>query len=69
MRKELIDLIRKELQDIRSARVQMTTWIRFSKDNELIDLTLTAPHGLGSQTMLTQSGAPGHVIGWTNFSH
>ena len=21
------------------------------------------------QTMLTQSGAPGHVIGWTNFSH
>ena len=21
------------------------------------------------QTTLTQSGAPGHVIGWTNFSH
>ena len=34
IRRELIRLIARELTDLNSSRVQMTTWIRFVKDND-----------------------------------
>ena len=34
IRKGLIDLIKLELNDLNSARVQMTTWIRFVREDE-----------------------------------
>ena len=38
IREGLIDLIKRELTDLNSARVQMTIWIRFIKDNDRVEL-------------------------------
>ena len=38
VRGELIDIIKKELQTGRSAKIQTTIWIRFAKDDEKIDM-------------------------------
>ena len=35
---ELISLITRELTDLNSARVQTTTWIRFIKDDDRVEL-------------------------------
>ena len=42
IKKDLIDLITRELKDLKSARIQMTTWIRFRKDNELVELAFNS---------------------------
>ena len=42
IRKGLIELISRELNDLRSARVQMTVWIRFRKDNEIVELAFNS---------------------------
>ena len=34
IRGDLIDLIKQELNDLNSARIQTTTWIRFVRENE-----------------------------------
>ena len=39
IRGELISLITRELTDLNSARAQMTTWIRFTKDDDRGELT------------------------------
>ena len=38
IKKGLIDLITRELKDLKSARILTTTWIRFRKDDELVEL-------------------------------
>ena len=38
IREKLIDLIKRELTDFASARIQMTTWIRFIKDDDQVEL-------------------------------
>ena len=38
----LIDLIARELKDLRSARIQTTTWIRFRNDEELAELAFNS---------------------------
>ena len=39
---KLIDLIKRELNDLNSARVQMTTWIRFVKDDDQVELAFNS---------------------------
>ena len=38
IRKQLIQLISRELKELRSARVQTTTWIRFRQDFQFLEL-------------------------------
>ena len=38
IRGELISLITRELTDLNSARVQTTSWIRFMKDDDRVEL-------------------------------
>ena len=42
IRGDLIDLIKRELTDLNSARVQPTTWIRFVKDNDQVELAFNS---------------------------
>ena len=42
IRGELISLITRELTDLNSARVQMTTWIRFIKDDDRVELAFNS---------------------------
>ena len=42
IRGDLIDLIKRELTDLNSARVQMATWIRFIKDNDQVELAFNS---------------------------
>ena len=42
IRKGLIDLIKRELTNLNSARVQMTTWIRFIKDDNRVELAFNS---------------------------
>ena len=42
IRGELISLITRELTDLNSARVQTTTWIRFIKDDDRVELALNS---------------------------
>ena len=42
IRGELINLITRELTDLNSARVQMTAWIRFTKDDERVELVFNS---------------------------
>ena len=42
IKKGLSDLIIKELNDLKSARIQTTTWIRFRKDDELVELAFNS---------------------------
>ena len=42
IREKLIDLIKRELTVLNSARVQMTTWIRFIKDNDRVELAFNS---------------------------
>ena len=42
IREGLIDLIKRELKTHNSARIQTTTWIRFIKDNDRIDLAFNS---------------------------
>ena len=39
---ELIELINRELKDLRSARVQTTTWIKFIKEDEVVELAFNS---------------------------
>ena len=42
IRGELISLITRELTDLNSVRVQMTTWIRFTKDDDRVELAFNS---------------------------
>ena len=42
IRKGLIDLIKRELNDLNSARIQTTTWIRFVKDYDRVELAFNS---------------------------
>ena len=42
IREKLIDLIKRELNDLNSARVQTTTWIRFIKDDDRAELAFNS---------------------------
>ena len=42
MRKALIELIKRELNDLNSAREQTTTWIRFVKDDDQVVLAFNS---------------------------
>ena len=42
IRGDLIDLIKRELTDLNSARVQTTTWIRFIKDDDRVELSFNS---------------------------
>ena len=42
IRGELISFITRELTDMNSARVQMTTWIRCIKDNDQVELAFNS---------------------------
>ena len=42
IRKELIKLISRELKDLRSARVQTMTWIRFRQDDDRVELAFNS---------------------------
>ena len=42
IKKGLIDLIVRELKDLKSGRIQTTTWIRFRKDEELVELAFNS---------------------------
>ena len=42
IRGELIELIKRELTNLNSARVQMTTWIRFIKDDDRVELAFNS---------------------------
>ena len=42
IRGDLIDLIKRELNDLNSARIQTTTWIRFVKDNNRLELSFNS---------------------------
>ena len=42
IKKDLINLIAKELNELRSARIQTTTWIKFSKDEEKVELAFNS---------------------------
>ena len=42
MREGLIELIKRELTVLNSARVQTTTWIRFIKDNDRVELAFNS---------------------------
>ena len=41
-RKGLIDFIKRELNNLTSARIQMTTWIRFVKDDDRVELAFNS---------------------------
>ena len=42
IREGLIDLIKRELNSSNSARIQMTTWIRFVKDDDRVELAFNS---------------------------
>ena len=42
IRGDIINLTRRELTDLNSARVQMTTWIRFIKDDDRVELAFNS---------------------------
>ena len=42
IRKGLIELIKQELNDLNSARIQTTTWIRFIKDYDQVELAFNS---------------------------
>ena len=42
IREKLIELINRELISLNSARVQMTTWIRFIKDDDRVELAFNS---------------------------
>ena len=42
MRKRLIELIKREPNTLTSARIQMTTWIRFARDEDRVDLAFNS---------------------------
>ena len=42
IREKLIQLISREFRELRSARVQTTTWIRFRQDFQLIELAFNS---------------------------
>ena len=42
IREGLIDLIKRELTDLNSVRVQTTTWIRFVKDDDQVELAFNS---------------------------
>ena len=42
IREGLIDLIKRELNDLNSARVQTTVWIRFIKDDDRVKLAFNS---------------------------
>ena len=42
MREGLIELIKRELNNLNSARIQTTTWIRFIKDDDRVELALNS---------------------------
>ena len=42
IREGLIDLIKRELNDLNSARIQTTTWIRFVKDDDRVELVFNS---------------------------
>ena len=42
IREGLIELIKRELNDLNSARIQMTTWIRFTKDGDRVELAFNS---------------------------
>ena len=42
IRKGLIELIKRELNDLNSARIQTTTWIRFVKDYDRVELAFNS---------------------------
>ena len=42
IREDLIDLIKRELTSLNSARVQTTIWIRFTKDDDRVELAFNS---------------------------
>ena len=42
IREGLIELIKQELNDLNSARIQTTTWIRFAKDEDRVELAFNS---------------------------
>ena len=67
IRGDLINLITGELADLNSARIQMTTWIRFIKDDDRIELAfnsgMTGVHQ-GSDLGQTVDGIIVHIKPW-----
>ena len=42
IREDLIELIKRELNDLNSARIQTTTWIRFARDEDRVELAFNS---------------------------
>ena len=64
IRESLIDLIKRELTGLNSARIQTTTWIRFVKDDDRVELAFN------SRMMSVHRGSRVRPdSGWNDRSH